>query len=808
MPADRDRYESWYADSLWALMPAVHRASDSAVFEEKGPLRELIERIGAQMAIVRRGIDQLWEDQSIESCDDWVVPYIGDLVAANLVSPLDLRGQRLQVAKAIYYRRRAGTVAILEEAAFDVTGWEARVVEFFRRLGRTRHLLDPEIGLPSDAFDPVLAAELQQAQHLAGRYTGTPAGGWAALRNVYGASRAHSAFDELSHTADVRRPVDHTGWYDIPRLGIFVWRLHSFPETGDPDALLSTPVGDGGGCWTFDPTGRDVPLFAAVSRSSQSYGAQWISPDEWQLPGPIDGPLFDLDRPPASPRLYSHADAGVIEMASLGVFHASTLSLVPIGDLQVDPRRGRFHITSGTTTDLRSFHHYGSAGRIGAGAYERRLVTRIGAERPAPESNVTGGGGALATELGATPSVGTITIRDSLTYDAVTDLANVHDLTIRSILDTRPLIRTAAGTQWTLTGGGDAMLRLEGVFVSGADLVLAGDFDTVSITFSTLDPGNSGDPAVTDPYLHALDGRALQPSRIWIDGRIKTLSIASSITGPIRTRGKGEVEHLVIDRSIVQAIPTTVIDGMLAPSDFFDFGAFASRLAKPFDGFSVKVAQSLSQATRDLIADPHAPSADVRAAVLFDLDAQLPNFVFVPSPAPAGPARARQTHQLLIAAYPLALADEAIALAAGEVTITRSTILGTAVVHRIDVSESILHDVVTVDDPQHGCVRFSAWAAGSVLPHKYMSVSIEPRAEIFTSAAFGQPAYGQLRRDADHTATPAPLMTRASIREGAENGSEMGAFYDEMNAIRERSLLLKMQELMPLELIPAVVPVT
>jgi hypothetical protein len=818
MSTDRDRYEQWYADSLWALMPALHRASDSAVFEEKGPLRELIDRIGAQMAIVRRSIDQLWDDQSIETCDDWVVPYLGELVAANLVSPLDPRGQRLQVAKAIYYRRRAGTVAILEEAAHDVTGWEARVVEFFRNLGRTRHGLDLEIGRPADEHDPAAAAELQRVQRLVGRFTGTPSGGWADLRDVYGSSRAHTAFDEFAHTADARRPVDRTGWHNIPRLGIFVWRLHAMPEGGDAQRLLSTPVGNGAGCFTFDPTGREVPLFAGASRSNESYGSRWISPEEWELPGPIDGPLFALDRDAAAPHLYAFVDAaGVLELNSLGVFHTITFNLVALADVHPDPPRGRFFVTDGgDDTTLRVFYHYGSAGRIGAGAYDRRLVDRNQAAAPGSDTAVTGGGNALATALGSASATSTFTIEDSLTYDAVADLPNVHDLTVRSLRATRPVIRTAAGGEWRITGSGDALLRLEGIFLSGADLVLDGDFDTVTISFSTLDPGSAADPAAADPFVHAIDGRVLAPSRIWIEGKIATLAIASSITGPIRTRGRGQLEHLRIDRSIVQSIPTNRFDGTLLR--FFDLAAFADQLQARRDPLSIALSSSLSAATRQALDDAVAAGDDppaLQTALLADLNAQLPLLdLFALAGAGGGPppavgaARARWNERLLARGYRLALADEAIALAAGEVSITRSTILGTAAVHRIDVSESILHDVVTVDDAQHGCVRFSAWSAGSVLPRKYTSVEIRGRAGLFTSIAFAHPGYGQLRRDADRAAIVASATARASIREGAENGSEMGAFYDEMNAVRERSLLLKLQELMPLGLIPAVVPVT
>ena len=80
------------------------------------------------------------------SGDDWVVPYIGDLLATRLVACLDAPAQRLDVAKTIYYRRRSGTLGLLEELTYDIARRDARAVEFFRRLGRTRHQFDPPIG--------------------------------------------------------------------------------------------------------------------------------------------------------------------------------------------------------------------------------------------------------------------------------------------------------------------------------------------------------------------------------------------------------------------------------------------------------------------------------------------------------------------------------------------------------------------------------------------------------------------------------------------------------------------------------------
>src|SRR5882672_457713 len=176
-----DRYAAYYAAKLWALIPAVYRALDSEP-AEPGPLAEIVDRIGAQAAVMRRSIDRLWEDQSIESCDDWIIPYIGDLLATRLVACLDARAQRLDVAKTIYYRRRKGTVALLEELAADIAGRDARAVEFFRRLARTRHCFDPPIGMvPRPSLGGQVSLAPLEAppsatiiEGLAGAYTRTP----------------------------------------------------------------------------------------------------------------------------------------------------------------------------------------------------------------------------------------------------------------------------------------------------------------------------------------------------------------------------------------------------------------------------------------------------------------------------------------------------------------------------------------------------------------------------------------------------------------------------------------------------------
>src|SRR4051794_28375167 len=207
-----DFYATWYADRLWRLIPAIYRSLDQGSAPETpgfpvtpGPLRALVARIGAQAALIRRDIDRLARNQSIETADDWMIPYLGDLLATRLVAVMDARAQRLDVARTIYYRRRAGTVGLIEELASNVAGHDARAVEFFHRLARTRHQFDPAIGdvprTPGEQARRVPAV----VEGLAGAFSGSQAGGFADLRNAYAASNAAGPFDEFFHTADLRR---------------------------------------------------------------------------------------------------------------------------------------------------------------------------------------------------------------------------------------------------------------------------------------------------------------------------------------------------------------------------------------------------------------------------------------------------------------------------------------------------------------------------------------------------------------------------------------------------------------------------
>src|SRR5262249_47136355 len=125
---------SFDAQRLYELLPAIYRIRDA---EQRGTLHALLEVIAGEIGVVEENLDQLYDDQFIETCADWVVPYLGDLIGVRVLHGVTSRvsSPRAEVANTIRLRRRKGTAVVLEELARDVTGWPARVVEFFEWLG-------------------------------------------------------------------------------------------------------------------------------------------------------------------------------------------------------------------------------------------------------------------------------------------------------------------------------------------------------------------------------------------------------------------------------------------------------------------------------------------------------------------------------------------------------------------------------------------------------------------------------------------------------------------------------------------------
>jgi hypothetical protein len=735
-----DFYQTWYQSKVWQLLPAIYRAQDAAVPDVQGPLQELLNRIGAQFAVLRRSIDRMWENQSIETCDDWVIPYIGDLLATRLVSCLDSRAQRLDVAKTIYYRRRAGTLGLLEELVADIAGRDARAVEFFRRLGRTRHQFDPPIGnafvadapawAPSTSYatgtivtnglnaylcigagisgasggptgagasitdggvvwqfyQPVGALIPAVIAGLAGADSRTPAGGFADLRNTYAAANTGSAFDEYAYTADLRAGAQSFGWYNISHLGLFIWWLQSFPIVGaTPVASTATPGVNP--CFTFDPSGRQIPLFAPSSRIAASFGNDWVSPDAWQLPVPVTETLWNTYPDPLYPSAFA-------------VLYGGGTAPAPVArqNITVHPETGLFSFTAAPPIGtVLTQYHIGLLGAVGAGGYTLSPPAGLIVQADTPA--------ALTAQVAAMAGDITVQVTNSITYPGLTSPLDIgaHSVVLTAISGQRPVIRWAAGGGNLTINGNGGNLTIQGIWLQGADITLTGNFATITLQYVTLDPGTEGTTPGT--LGTAIDGLTLAPSNLVIEASITDLVIANSITGPIVTQAGGAVEQLTATDSIVQAVNT---------------GGKTT--------------------------------------------------------------------------------DYALSTGLGSVSLARCTILGPSTVHRLNASECILDDVTIAADDQHGCVRFSAIATGSAVHAPYRCVQIIPRGAILRSRNFGNPNYTRLLRLADNAIiNPQPGDT---ILGGAANGSEMGVWQGEGITLIKRGLVPKFEEYAPLGVFP------
>jgi len=526
----RDGFETYFAEKLWEMIPSIYRHEDGLA-ERPGVLRALVEVLAEQAAILRRSHDRLWDDQFVELCDDWAVPYLADLLATRLVSALNKRGRRVDVAKTIYYRRRKGTLRVLEELTSDIAGWEGAVVEEFRRLARARHGLDPRPEL------------------LLGRISGTPPGGWADLRRSYATELAGGPLDEFYHTPDMRRHRGTDGRHNIPKLAFHLYRLRAFEVEG------ATPWQRAGGPgYTFDPSGRDVPLFMPRNRPQyldiepgQAAGWDaWHPAREWELPAPIRCRLLGQAEGKAAllPNALSveEAGAGVVPPAQVTAGYLKSWASNASGvRLVVDPVRGRFIFLTPPPAQAGTVsYHYGFPGEIGAGPYAR---SQVEAPQRAPAAHLQNGGPITAALL----VDGQVTqVDDSQTYGPLDNKSAITDLTLQAKNGQRPYLHLAADWVLDSSPNQEAKLVLDGLWLGSSgshSVTLRGDYKQVTIQCCTFDPG--GEDA---------EGNPIAPVSLVVEGNVEELVIGQSILGPVQLKAGHALETLILQDSIVQSL--------------------------------------------------------------------------------------------------------------------------------------------------------------------------------------------------------------------------------------------------------------
>jgi hypothetical protein len=468
------------AERLYALLPAYDRVRDQ---ESGRALEALIGVLSRTVAALDEDLDQLYDDQFIETCADWVVPYIGDLVGYRPLRPDAVTGgaARAEVADVIRLRRRKGTAAALEQSARDVTRHEACVIEWFRRLAVSQHL-----------------------RHLRAEPRTTDLRAGAALADLGG------PFDMLGHTADLR-----TGRHNIPNLSLLIWRLRDHPLTMIP----ATPDGASGRRFRFDPLGADAPLYnAAQADTDVTHLAEPVN-----VPGPIR-------RGDLSEHLTDYWDRAVAVRTADGPVAASRVRVCHLGGwmneaapgtVAIDPELGRIAFPE-AVQDVRVTYQRVLAAPIGGGEYDREstfddVLRTAAAPVIAVPGPLAGTIEAALTWLGGADGVVEVTVPDPRPLPSLT-LADGQRLELRAADGVRPLL-TAAGDV-TIDGGPHARLILDGLLIAGGGLRPGDGIDLLTVRHCTLVPGRVAVLAENagDGFTLTVDRSIVGPVRLPVSG--------------------------------------------------------------------------------------------------------------------------------------------------------------------------------------------------------------------------------------------------------------------------------------------------
>jgi hypothetical protein len=203
---------------LFQRLPEIYRIKDAELFPPN-QLRDYLALVEEAFSSIHENIEALYHDLFIETCDDWVIPYIGDLLGTS-----HLKGEswtlRADVADTIALRRRKGTIGAIELLAYDLTEWGVHCVELRENLVWNQHLNHQR---PDDGGAP----PYRDPNPLVKRQT-VIRGGTVTLRDPAMLSLLDTPFDPFAHVADVRPPANGSVRYNLPNLAIFLWRLNAY----------------------------------------------------------------------------------------------------------------------------------------------------------------------------------------------------------------------------------------------------------------------------------------------------------------------------------------------------------------------------------------------------------------------------------------------------------------------------------------------------------------------------------------------------------------------------------------------------
>lgn len=668
-----------HIEQLYNLIPLIYRQRDAA---EGEPLRALVAVLESEYQTIEQGLEALYNNWFIETCQADLIPYIGDLVGLDQISaiPMLRERQRAWVANAIGLHRRKGTPASLEHAIYAATGWVARVLEFIRHEIRIRAFVEVD-GL-------VVYAGLDSAF------------GTRATRErlqLYFRERLTLLETESSAAEDV--------------VDIFLWRLQSYPvQHGEARALEV-------GYYTFNPFGLETPLFNhPLAQPALSHRVS-----ERDVPAPLHQYVLFQEvqalrrglQPETSFLTHDPVFQITVEDAS-GTQHSIPASHILVTDLvRGEPipaalAQGAFSVAVSPEKGLLAFppdtvpasvwvnYAYGFSADIGGGPYPRSTSS---SPEPAPSLPWT-----------AVVSKQTHTLND-----------HPHHTAFSSFIEA-----LAAWEQADVDGEIhllDSAIYDEGLAKGTVHIALG----TKTLSIKAV-PGTQ--PCVVGSFMFiGEEGAGLKISGLLFDGSISCqgamhLSLSDLTLQPLRSASHDGLQAslYVIPESITGNVYVSIERCITGP------------LSLPSDTIHLTV--------EDSIIDGQGGTAIGERGI------------------------------------------EALTQATGPViTIRRTTVLGRVYASRcVAASDAIFQGAVYVSDIEDGFIRFSYVPITSRTPSRFrcqpdlkLEAAQDPLAQkealaatmvVFESEQFGQPTYSQLS-----------VETAIGIREGAEDGSEMGAFH-------------------------------
>jgi hypothetical protein len=685
----------------------------------RGPLQSLLMLIEEQIAALDYDLDQLYDDQFIETCAQWVIPYIGDLIGYELVNGVApaVASPRAEVANTISLRRRKGTVLVLEQLARDVTGWGAHATEFFRMLAATQYMKQIR---PHNYYAPDLRR-------------------WQAREYM------DTGFDTTAHKIDVRRIAAERGQYNIQNIGIYLWSLNPYSLTKVP----ATAVDTSGRFFRFSPLGADMPLFNnPISQGSDiTTASQPVNvPDQLRrrvlcedLQSGVEAVYYGEGKSLALYLNNALLNPYEIQVCDLSGPDGNWANVPAFGTSYtacVDPELGRIALTTPLATSppagsaapqLQASFYYGFNGDMSGGEYSRSDSFAVQTEASVLEfpDNISppryltlqdalnfaaqnlDGNGQVAVEITSSGSY-------SVTSSPALQIGVPAGATIE--------LRAADGCRPTLLLGGE-------ILITGGP---GSTFNLNGLVIAYAPPSSS--TGLPPALLHVPDGGGNQLGNLG-------LTHCTLVPGWALTPG-GKAQPLYSGR------PT-----LLAESPVVQV-----TIQKAIVG-GLRINQEATANLSDSIVDASDPTGIAYAG----LDG-----------ASGGGSLTLQTCTVV-----------------GKIHATLFALVSDSIVWaRLAAGDSWTAPVLT-DRKQQGCVRFSYLPAGSVVPRQFecAGLGMGGPPPIFYSLRYGDPGYAKLLPSTDE-----------SIRQGADDGGEMGAFHFVLAPLRENDLQVRLREFLPVGL--------